>query len=215
MIIRHRKKIIAAVLFLLAPVFVFAHPHMFLESKVEFEYSGEECTGFWLEWTFDPYFSASIIQECDKDRNKRFSAEEAEYVYSYGFINLRKYGYFIYLRSGDNRVNPEGVEQFTPSIRNDRLVYRFFVNLKGKGYGKDFSVAIFDSTYFCAVRYPESGVVTVRQNGPGAAPRWERGENKKYPVYYNPFGASNDMTIYTAWRPGLETAYPDEIRVFF
>lgn len=212
------KFVFPALLFfvlLCAPLSVGAHPHMFLESKIEFEYDGNNCTGFWLEWTFDPYFSASIIQECDKDRNGSFSAAESEYVYTYGFINLRKYGYFTYIRTGDKRINPEGVERFAASIRKDRLVYRFFINLAGKGYGQDFSVAIFDTTYFCAIQYPESGAVLISRNGGGTLPKWERSINRQYPVYYDPLGAVNDTSIHPQWRPGLETAYPEEVRVFF
>ncbi len=202
-------------LFFLAGGFLYAHPHMSLTSTIEFEYQEKECTGFWLEWVFDPYFSASIIQECDKNKDKKFDKAESDYVYQYGFINLRNYGYFTFIRKGDKRINPEGVEQFTASIRGDRLVYRFFINIKDKGYGDDFSVAIFDTTYFCAIFYPETKPVSVKQNGPGAAPKWEQKENKNYPIYYNPMGTATDMTIYTAWRPGLEIAYPVEVRTFF
>ena len=211
----YMKRVIPVLVFLLLGGFLSAHPHMFLTSTIELEFEGKECTGFWLEWVFDPYFSASIIQECDKNKDGKFDKAESDGVYQYGFINLKNYGYFTYIRIGDKRVNPDGVEQFTASIREDRLVYRFYIRTKGKGYGNDFSVAIFDTTYFCAIFYPETKPVIVRQAGTGALPKWEQKENKNYPIYYNPMGAVNDTTIYTAWRPGLETAYPVEVKFFF
>jgi ABC-type uncharacterized transport system substrate-binding protein len=197
----------------------FAHPHMSLESRIEFEYAGKTCTAIRLEWTFDPFFSASIIQETDTDRNGRLDAKESENVRNYAFVNLRKFGYFTYIRKGDQRVTPEKIEGFVASIRGDRLVYSFTVPLAGKGYGEDFNVAVFDTTYFCAVMSPPSGAApaaTITQTEAGAPkPRWERVVNKKYPVYYNPQSPATDGTVYTAWKPGLETAYPEEIHVFF
>lgn len=192
-----------------------AHPHMSLESSVEFVFDGESAAGFWLEWTFDPYFSAAIIQEHDRNRDRRFDAAEAKAVHDGAFINLRKYRYFIYLRSGSERVNPEKVEQFTPSVKGDRLVYRFYVNLAGKGYGRDFSVAIFDSTYFCAVTYAPVAAAVRQLGASSPVPSWEKSVNRKFPVYYDPMAPATDNTVHRAWRPGLETAYPEEIRVYF
>jgi len=199
----------------LFPGFLCAHPHMSLESRVEFEYSGAACTGFWLDWTFDPYFSAAIIQEHDRDGDGHFSAAEAATVQERAFSNLRKYGYFVYLRSGKIRRQPQEVRRFSPEIRGDLLAYRFYIDLSGQGYGRDFSMAIFDPTYYCAAAYyPEAAL--IRQVDTGApAPQWERRVNKEYPVYYNPLGTSTDMTSYNSWKPGLATAYPEEIRVWF
>jgi len=207
--------VLLAALLVLFPGFLAAHPHMSLESRAEFEYSGATCTGFWLDWTFDPYFSAAIIQEHDLNGDGNFDAAEAATVQERAFSNLRKYGYFVYLRSGNNRGQPQEVRRFSPEIRGDLLAYRFYIDLAGQGYGRDFNVAIFDPTYYCAVAYcPEAALIRQLDAGAGS-PQWERRVNKEYPVYYNPLGTSSDMTRYTSWKPGLATAYPEEIRVHF
>jgi ABC-type uncharacterized transport system substrate-binding protein len=212
-----RREALFVFLLLSCSTVAFAHPHMSLESRIEFEYAGKECIAIRLEWKFDPFFSAAIIQETDTDRNGRLDAKESENVRNYAFVNLRKFGYFTYIRKGDRRVTPERVESFVASIRGDRLVYSFTVPLEGKGYGDDFSVAIFDTTYFCAVTYPgaEADATIVQTEERAPKPRWERVVNKKYPVYYNPQSPATDGTVYTAWKSGLETAYPEEIHVLF
>ena len=192
-----------------------AHPHMSLVSKLEFEYDGPECRGFWLDWTFDPYFSASIIQERDADRNGRFDAAEIRSVHDLAFINLRKFGFFTFIRVGNLRRSPEKVERFTAEIRGDRLAYRFYVDLSGSGYGEDFSVAVIDTGYFCAVSYPPAAA-EVRQLRAGfPAPKWELTANKDYPVHYDPSQSSSDTKTHSAWKPGLQTVYPEEIRARF
>jgi ABC-type uncharacterized transport system substrate-binding protein len=61
---------------------------------------------------------------------------------------LRKYGFFTLLRLGGSRESPESVSSFSAAIRDGRVVYRFYVSVAGKGYGRDFYVAVFDTTYY-------------------------------------------------------------------
>lgn len=208
------KHQVLALLLLAIPVSLIpAHPHMSLESRLEFEFIGTTCSGIWVDWTLDPFFSASIIQENDLDRNKRFDAKENARVHDTAFANLRKFGWFTYIRTGNTRFSPGKVERFEASIKSDRLVYRFFVPLADRNLGTDFSVAIFDSTYFCAVSYPSDAAKASQTAAGQPTPSWTRETNKKFPVYYNPRGDVADGTLYKEWKPGLETAYPEEIRV--
>lgn len=195
----------------------FGHPHMSLDSRIAFELEGRTCNAIELEWVFDPVFSGTIIGQFDADRDGKFSAAENERVRAGAFSNLKNYGYFIFLRKGELRSSPASVEGFQASQRGGRLVYRFRVSLAGKGYSDDFSVAIFDTSFYCAVRYPE-GPASARSASGGSAspqPRIEVAQNTKYPVYYNPAGAANDFRVYEKWEKGLATAYPEEIRVVF
>lgn len=195
---------------------VWAHPHVFMDSSMEFEMKGEECVGVWQEWTFDVVFSADLIGQFDADRDGTFDASETATIQARAFSNLRKYGYFTFLRKGDARSCPEAVERFGASQEGGRVTYRFRVPLEGKGFSGDFSVATFDSTFYCASRYRETparitwiGGESLRKPALRVAP------NEKYPVYYNPFGSATDSRVYTKMEKGLQTAYPEEIRVSF
>jgi ABC-type uncharacterized transport system substrate-binding protein len=128
------------------------------------------------------------------------------------FNNLKKYGYYIYLRSGDKRYNPETINSFSARLSGEKLFYRFFIPLKDQSFN-DFYVSVFDPTYFCAVDYVDNGVFAGQ--GSGKSPELEILENKDFPVFYNPYGTASDMTAYTKWEKGLQTAYPKEIHVHF
>ncbi|MBL8968070.1 MAG: DUF1007 family protein [Spirochaetaceae bacterium] len=214
---RLRALLLASVLLLAATAALWAHPHMSLDSRLEFEMKGGECLGIRVEWLFDPMFSASIIGENDLNHDGRFDKAENERVRKGAFANLANYGYFIFLRKGDKRVCPDRVEAFEASQRDGRLVYRFRVPLEGKGYSGDFSVAVFDSTFYCAVRYPAdpASVRPVEGTEPRPGAIVEVAANKKYPVFYNPSGAASDFRVYDKWQKGLETAYPEEVRLHF
>ena len=115
---------------LLTPLF--AHPHVSLDARIEFEFYGKTCRGFWVDWTFDAFFSATVINDFDANQNSRFEDSEIQKVHDGAFINLRKYGFFTLIRKGGERTSPEAVERFSASIKDNRLVYRFYVPLEGK-----------------------------------------------------------------------------------
>ncbi len=73
----------------LMPAVVFAHPHMFLTSTEEFVWEKDRLAGCWIEWEFDQFFSADIIQAYDHDGNGKFSAAETKEVFNGAFINLK------------------------------------------------------------------------------------------------------------------------------
>ncbi len=191
-----------------------AHPHMSITSRFEFVWEGEKLSGVYLEWTFDQFFSADIIQAYDADADRKLSSAEQKLVYQKAFINIENYHFFTFIRQGDKRTNPGSVKEFSAWIKGDVLVYRFFVDLSAY-QGGDLYFANYDYTFFFAVPYAEQDPVKLRFDPEIVDASCEIVENKKYPVYYNPMGAADDTTVYYAWRKGLLTFYPKEIHVAF
>lgn len=189
-----------------------AHPHMSLTSRFEFVWEGERLSGVYQEWTFDKFFSADIIRAHDANRDGKFDAKEQKNVYQYAFVYCADYKFFTFIRQGDERTNPAGVKDFSARIEDGSIVYRFMVDLSAYR-GGDISVAAYDYTFFCAIPYAAENPVTLRYDPGIVEASFEIGENKKYPVYYNPQGAADDATIYYAWKKGLLTFYPKEIHV--
>jgi len=74
---------------------------------------------------------------------------------------------------------------------------------------------VYDYTFFCDIRSPESRPVTLTYDPSYVTPKYAIVENRDYPVYYNPLGAANDTTIYYSWKKGLVTYYPREIRIAY
>ena len=76
------RRAVASMLFALcaAPA-LWAHPHVFIDSSLEFEMSGRDCVGIVVSWTFDVVFSADIIGQFDKDRDGAFD-EAANLVFA-------------------------------------------------------------------------------------------------------------------------------------
>jgi ABC-type uncharacterized transport system substrate-binding protein len=201
--------------FLLLPLGLFAHPHMRLFSRFEFEWQGQSLKGMWLEWTFDQFFSADIIQAYDADRDGRFSAKETQAVFANAFTYVSEYYYFTFIREGDKRYNPKKVSDFSAWIDKDKcLVYRFLVDLSPY-QSQDIYLAVYDYTFFCDIPYQKDDMVKFDCDQSLVSPSCTVEENKKYPVYYNPLGAADDTTIYYKWKKGLMTFYPKEIHLHY
>ncbi|MFQ3547076.1 MAG: DUF1007 family protein [Termitinemataceae bacterium] len=210
------KRILFSLLIgLTVTIFSYSHPHIHIDVKLTLIYEGTYCTGFYQEWTFDPIFSAELMAGWDKDKNRSFSASEQQSLYREAFSNLKHYGYYTLIRKGDKRITPDLVEQFSAWISNNRITYRFFVPLPQQTYSSDFSIAIFDVTYYSAIRYHDPVVQIIQKQEGQSVPSFTRTINRNFPVYYNPSGTRQDMTTYTKPGPGLVTAYPEEIVFIF
>lgn len=207
------KRLLLLTLLCIPAVTARAHPHQLLLTSLEFEFRGKQCTGITVDWGFDRFFSQSILGDFDLDGDGLFSRQETEEVYNYAFINLETYGFFLYLRKGNTRRQPDRVTDFSVRQEAGQVFYTFRVPVDGMNLSEDFSVSVFDPTYFCAVRYTDNPV-SFRQAG-GPEPEFELVKNRDYPVYYDPMGAVDETGAYDSWKPGLETAYPEEVHVFF
>lgn len=188
-----------------------AHPHMMLETDVTLVRSGDKLTGITLTWYLDIFFSAGIIQDYDKDRNGSFNAKETALLEAEAFSNLKNYGYFVLFRTAKGRFPAKTVRNFSAAQKDGMLVYTFTLPLEGLDLGDEFHLAVFDLTYFCAVDYRPQGLKLV---GEGTVPvSYRLVQNKNSPIYYNPNGTADDTTLYPKWKPGLETAYPEEVEI--
>jgi ABC-type uncharacterized transport system substrate-binding protein len=208
----HRLAFSCAAFILFASAGLFAHPHMFLTSREEFVWDKANLSGCWLEWTFDQFFSADLMNY-DANHDGKFSPTETKKVYDGAFINLKNYYYFLFIRQGKTRTNPKGVSEFSVSQKNSAVTYRFFIDLSKSAPG-EICLAVYDYTFFCDIR-PAPDPVKLTYDPEFIKPTFAIVENKDYPVYYNPLGAIDDTTIYYTWKKGLQTYYPKEIRITY
>jgi len=195
------------------PVSLIAHPHVKLTTRISLVYNGKRCEGCGIEWRFDDFFSNNVIREFDKNRDGAFDSKEIDAIYKGAFTNLKNYGYFVFLRKGSVRNNPDNVTDFKAWQKDGMLFYSFFIPFGKLKYDDDFYIAIFDRSFYCATFYDKKPVSIEQKKG--ESPSFSVAQNKMYPVYYNPLGMSDDLTIYKKWKPGLETAYPEEIHIRF
>jgi len=135
-----------------------AHPHVFMDTRIEAAYGNEGLSGFWITWRFDKVFTAGILMDFDRDKNERFDPAEVAVIEDRAFSNLANYSYFVYIRSPNGAYRPSRVESFTAYMEGGRIHYRFFVpHVVPVGEAEvKVNLAVYDDTFFCDIGYVET-----------------------------------------------------------
>ena len=131
----------------------FAHPHVFIDNRIEIVFNEEGLEGFNHEWTFDEMFSSTIIQEFDLNADGEFGEEEIKKVEEGAFSNLEEYDYFTDIKINGNRFKIQSVKDFYAKIDSGVMVYEFFIPCKVTANieNQEVIVSVFDPTYFVQV----------------------------------------------------------------
>ena len=184
-----------------------AHPHMFIDTRLEVCLSGDCLDGLEITWFFDPMFTASVVNDWDANGNGSFSDGEIDLIYENAFSNLADFDYFTYVSSGNTTQSPSSVEDFTVYMDGTTLVYRFFVPFDMPVCDGCFSVAIYDHTYYCDILYCSDSPVALVGSGSSDA-SFQIVENQNIEILYGgSVSVSRDGRSYT----GL--AYPQQVVV--
>jgi hypothetical protein len=108
--------IAAALLGLVAPLPVLAHPHMWISQVVRVVAKDGQFTHVELEWRFDPYASELEIPLIDEDKNGSFSRKEIELLGKDMMPEMKKFGYMTWLNLGGADVRPPKAPVFNARI---------------------------------------------------------------------------------------------------
>lgn len=169
------RRIAAVVLLFAAPVAARAHPHIWIDADVTFQFTGHTISHLEVEWRFDPFFTEMIVVDFDVNRDRRIDAEESRQIHDHAFTNLRHFGYFLDIRVNGQRrdVVPDMVRSFRASLENDQVVYRFHVHLEVPVSTREtrVTVAMYDETYFTEIMMAEEPPAHIRGEPPNVETR--------------------------------------------
>lgn len=208
---------------------LWAHPHVFIRTKVTFQWQKGVLQRAHITWEFDPFFSADIISGYDTNKDGLFDKKETQQVFENAFIHTKHYSFFTFIRSGESharrarsqaaRKSPQSVQHFSVSQKDGTLSYHFSIDLSSYQHAKSappgtrrtLYLALYDHSFFCDFRYAEHDTVRFVCDKARVQPSYEIVENRTAPVYYDPFDSIESTPQYEHWRPGLHTYYPKEI----
>jgi ABC-type uncharacterized transport system substrate-binding protein len=159
-VIRRKTALCALVLLAVAIVGrVAAHPHIWIDSRVEILVSDDRVDAVRAHWTFDPFFTEMILLDFGRARDGRFSDAQISAIRDGAFQNLRHFGYFTTVRVDGNEIPIERVENFHAYIDDEGdLVYQFDIPL-GLALGerdRSIAVAMYDETFFTDMVFREN-----------------------------------------------------------
>jgi ABC-type nickel/cobalt efflux system permease component RcnA/ABC-type uncharacterized transport system substrate-binding protein len=163
---RFIRAMLAGILLLLACAQAQGHPHIFIDAKVTIVF--DDAGGIARlhhEWTFDPYFSAWVVQGLDTDNDGVTSSQEMQGLADENMVGLAEYGFYTYA-DGDGRelaFTPVGDQ--TMRYENERSTLAYSLAPTQPGQVGRLELAVNDPEYYVAITFADSSAVTL-ENAP-------------------------------------------------
>ncbi len=181
---RRNAAVLAALGALLAAAPAQAHPHVWIDNIATFVFQEGKIASIKLRWAFDEIFSASIIMQFDKNKDRKFDAAELKELEKGAFSNLQTFSYFTYVTVDDKAVPTVRVTGFAASIEKDQLVYEFIVPLDRPvdPMKQGFTFSVYDLEYFVELDMG-GGKETRYEGNAGIACRATVAENPSKRIY--------------------------------
>ncbi len=110
-------------LFGLAPVF--AHPHVFADSKIKVLFNDKGFAGIHNRWVFDEIYSTAMMSSGDADGDGEISNAEGEWFRRAILDPLQDKNYYNYVLQGTSFVKARKLKNFRASLQGGRLVLDF------------------------------------------------------------------------------------------
>jgi len=190
--------ILALVLLSITPIYLTAHPHVFIENTLTFVFDEKGFKGIEQRWVFDEMFSSGIIFDYDTGANGCFEPNEIAVIRKEVFSNLKKYGYFSLITIDRKSFEIAYISEFTASIENGVLVYTFFIpcHVTASSMPKEIRISIFDESYYTDIKTLPDRVKV--QNPEGIRYELKHVKDDTISFYYDQFHP--DCQIIRFWK---------------
>jgi ABC-type uncharacterized transport system substrate-binding protein len=152
----------------LAPAAAFAHPHIFIEARLEVA-SAPDGTVKELRnvWRFDEVFSSSVLMDFDKNTNLKLDPDELKEVGKTVRDSLVDYDYYVNMT-----INGKPIKVAKPDVINvdykDGQLLMFFAVKPAEPMqikGNRLSFGIYDPTLYTSVDFPTDGDMVIEGDG--------------------------------------------------
>lgn len=148
---RHILHSLLLFLLFLRPLYLSAHPHMWIKGRLIPEIGPEGLESVHVIWDIDEMTSASLILDYDVNRNGVLEPKEITALGRGAFEHLIEAEYYLIVEIRNMRAMPCPATGFTASINSGHLIYDFHVPLEIPirwNDLKDVTLYLFDQTYF-------------------------------------------------------------------
>jgi len=116
----------ALIVFLLANIVLYAHPHIFIDIYPKINIQDTKATSLSLEWKFDQMTSSVLIMDYDKNKDNKFSKSEIALIKRNTMKLFKEHNFYLKIRESDKNVEIEKLDNFVVTIDEmGRLVYSF------------------------------------------------------------------------------------------
>jgi len=162
-----------------------AHPHIWIDTVVTFVFERGKVVSLKLEWTFDEFYSDVLLDGLPTSKKGRLDDKAVKELYERDFVTLKDSGYFIHLRLGGKKLPIQEVSDFSATVREGRVVFRFTVRLPSPvdPVATAVVLGVYDESYFVDVAFDKEHPIRFEGN-PDTACRYDMREDRNNPIYF-------------------------------
>lgn len=163
--------ILAALSATLVPRAADAHPHVFVEAKVEivFDKAGRMAAVRNI-WQFDEAFTQYAVQGLDTDEDGKLSDDELKPLAKVNVESLKEFDFFTFLSVGETDAAFVPPEEYWLEFHNGQLTLFFTLPLTAPmAVGAKTTLEIFDPEYFVAFDFVKQDPISLRDAPPNCS----------------------------------------------
>ena len=146
-----------------------AHPHVFVDAKVEILFDAQgRMTDVRHVWQFDPAFSAFATQGLDANGDGKLSEKELQPLAKVNVELLKEYDFFTWLTVDKQAVKFKQPDKYFLRQFGDRLTLFYQLPLAEPILpGKKTTLEVYDPEYFVAFTFVAQQPITLYHAPPG------------------------------------------------
>lgn len=165
-----------------APGLALAHPHVFINSKVTLFAEAGSIQKIGNEWTFDEIFTSDMVDNFDLNHDGKFEDNEVDNLRAGFSDDINKLRLANYIMVGDKEIHTQKITDFSARINDGKITISFNIPLpKPIPVTNDFSIAVYDETYFMEYLLDDQKPVTLKGLDQCS---YEIYDDEKHPYYY-------------------------------
>jgi ABC-type uncharacterized transport system substrate-binding protein len=140
-----------------------AHPHVFIDNRVAFDFAADKVTAITVHWTFDEIFSDDLLMQFDADGNGSYDDLESKAVAEGVLPNLAQFHYFTYVYIDGKLLDPIPPSDFTASAKDRIVAFQMTVKLPQPvdPRAQKLALEVNDREYYVEVALAEQKPVTM------------------------------------------------------
>jgi ABC-type uncharacterized transport system substrate-binding protein len=171
-----RTASLVAALLALASTSASAHPHVWVTLNSSFVFAPDGTVAAVRHaWTFDEMFSAFATQGLDKDNDGKLSREELKELAEVNVTSLEEFNYFSVAKSdGKDVAFDKPKDYWLEADKDNVLTLHFTLPLKAKAAKSEFTVDVYDPTFFVDLSFAENAAVKLDGAPAGCAAEVKR-----------------------------------------
>ena len=136
-------------LLLFLPIYLSAHPHVFIKTELNFIVKKEKVSKLNISWIFDDMSSEIFMMDYDKNRNKKLDKKEIQKFKKTWFDKLSKKEYFTHLKVDGTKIDiSKHMENFTLEYKKNFFIVKFTIDFKKIKQKKSLSLTFWEETYY-------------------------------------------------------------------